>query len=208
MHIHPPSFREQRLSIGVEAKTKKEVGKVFEFMNESDVELVLIGIPTKDDKVPSMYDLIKHYCDQKYGIISCCFNTENITEVNMGAKRDYLENFLRKRAIQSQLPFLTARTMVMGVVVSHSDALEKVLSLVSAAVGSYDEALTKYAASIRMQKKERDETVKQLDSMLLKGYQKHNYHYPDNIFVFRDGVSETQLEQVKEKEIPLIWAAI
>lgn len=56
--------------------------------------------------------------------------------------------------------------MVMGVVVSHSDALEKVLSLVSAAVGSYDEALTKYAASIRMQKKERDETVKQLDSMV------------------------------------------
>ncbi len=45
-------------------------------------------------------------------------------------------------------------------------------------------------------------------SELLKGYQKHNYHYPDNIFVFRDGVSETQLEQVKEKEIPLIWAAI
>ena len=31
---------------------------------------------------------------------------------------------------------------------------------------------------------------------------------PDNIFVFRDGVSETQFEQVKEKEIPLIWAAI
>ena len=46
MHIHPPSFREQRLSIGVEAKTKKEMGKVFELMNEADVELVLIGIPT------------------------------------------------------------------------------------------------------------------------------------------------------------------
>ena len=51
---------------------------------------------TEDDKVPSMYDLIKHYCDQKYGIISCCFNMENITEVNLGAKRDYLENFFRK----------------------------------------------------------------------------------------------------------------
>ncbi len=80
-----------------------------------------------------MYDLIKHHCDQKYGIISCCFNAENITEVNLGAKRDYLENFLQKvngklngqnviidqRAIQSQLPFLNAHTMVMGVVVSH-----------------------------------------------------------------------------------------
>ena len=111
-----------------------------------------------------MYDLIKHYCDQKYGIISCCFNAENIIEVNLGAKRDYLENFLQKvngklngqnviidqRAIQSQLPFLNAHTMVMGVVVSHSDATEKVLSSVSAAVGSYDETLTKYTASIRV----------------------------------------------------------
>ncbi len=57
--------------------------------------------------------------------------------------------------------------MVMGVVVSHSDATESVLSLVSAAVGSYDETLTKYATSIRVQKKEEnDETVKQLDSMV------------------------------------------
>ncbi|XP_017494498.1 PREDICTED: protein argonaute 2-like [Rhagoletis zephyria] len=79
--------------------------------------------------------------------------------------------------------------MVMGVVVSHSDATEKVLSSVSAAVGSYDETLTKPPSCWRSTESTTTTT-------------------PDNIFVFCDGVSETQFEQVKEKEIPLIQAAI
>lgn len=70
------------------------------------------------------------------------------------------------RVIQNDLPFNMARTMVMGVDVNHPGATEKVLSSISAAVGSYDAALTKYSASIRVQKKERDEMVKQLDSMV------------------------------------------
>lgn len=185
-------------------------------------KLMFLGIPTFHDSVPpaEMYNLIKHYCDQKHAIMSCCFKTDNATSLKPG----YLENFLLKvngklrgqnqiimpNVIQ-ELPFKLARTMVMGVDVNHPGLSEKVLSSIAAAVGSYDPLFTKYVASIRVQKNERDEMVKQLDEMteeLLKCYHKENKFFPDNIFVFRDGVSEGQFEQVKSKEIPLIRAAV
>ena len=54
------------------------------------------------------------------------------------------------------------RTMVMGVDVNHPGATEKVFSSISAAVGSYDPMFSKYSAAIRVQKKERDEMVRQM----------------------------------------------
>src|SRR5699024_5948897 len=96
--------------------------------------------------------------------------------------------------------------------VNHPSETEKVLSSVSAAVGSYDIEFSKYSASIRVQKKERDEMVKQLDEMileLLQEFAKENKRrYPTNMIVFRDGVSEGQFEKVITTEIPLIKSAI
>ncbi|KAH9389131.1 hypothetical protein TYRP_008485 [Tyrophagus putrescentiae] len=105
-----------------------------------------------------------------------------------------------------------ARTMVMGVVVNRLDPKKEALFLVSAAVGSYDNALTQYTCLNSSAKKEKsDATVKQLDLMtseLLEEFRKHNNYYPENIFVFRSNITENHLKQVEEMEIPLIRAAI
>src|SRR5699024_1948239 len=71
---------------------------------------------------------------------------------------------------------------------------------------------TKYSASLRVQARERDETVKQLDLMiseLLEEYQKANQDcYPENVIVFRDGVSEGQFAEAKRIELRLAEAAM
>ena len=91
--------------------------------------------------------------------------------------------------------------------VNHPGATENVFSSIAAAVGSYDEMFTKYVASISVQKKARDEMIDNVDTMigeLMEGYRKANGGYPENVFIFRDGVSEGQFDQIKTKECPKI----
>lgn len=167
-----------------------------------------------------MYNLIKHSCDQKYGIVSQCFKADYINEQPGG----YFENLLLKvngkiggqnivvnPQVLNELPFNYKRTMILGVDVNHPGATEKVLSSIAVAVGSYDPLFTYYSASIRIQKKERDEMIRQMDSMveeLLEEYKKKNNQYPENLFIFRDGVSEGQFDKVENIEIPLIQKMI
>lgn len=157
-----------------------------------------------------------------YGVVSQCFKSQNLAKIPRG----YFDNFLLKvngkiggknNVIDSTtfamlMPALAQPTMVVGVDVNHPGETERVLSSVSAAVGSYDREFSKYSASIRVQEKGGDEIVKQLDVMmleLLQHFAKENQgRYPNNLIVFRDGVSEGQLEKVRKTEIPLIRAAI
>ncbi|KAH9389132.1 hypothetical protein TYRP_008486, partial [Tyrophagus putrescentiae] len=67
----------------MEVRTKEGVRNIFAHLQQkTNTELVFMGIPKENDGVSPqvIYNLIKHYCDQKYGIISCCFMTKYITE--------------------------------------------------------------------------------------------------------------------------------
>lgn len=101
--------------------------------------------------------------------------------------------------------------MMVGIDVNHPGETEQVLSSVAAAVGSYDSMFSLYNTSIRVQRKERDEMVMHLDDMiseLLEQYYVQNKKtFPDNLIVFRDGVSDGQFEKVVAIEIPLIRRA-
>src|SRR5699024_2010752 len=139
--------------------------------------------------------LVKHYFDQVCGVISQCFKADHLGHIPRG----YFDNFLLKvngkiggknNVIEAAnfrmlMPALAQPTMIVGVDVNHPSETEKVLSSVSAAVGSYDIEFSKYSASIRVQKKERDEMVKQLDEMileLLQEFAKENKRrYPTNM---------------------------
>ena len=166
-----------------------------------------------------MYNLVKHACDQNYGIISQCFRAEKLERSPNG----YFENLLLKvngkiggqnTALESsellKLPFNPAETMLVGMDVNHPGSTERVLSSVAAAVGSYDKSFSQYNASITVQKKERDEMVISIDTMmteLLNQYHKVNNVYPKNVIIFRDGVSDGQFNKVLTIEIPRIESA-
>ena len=114
-------------------------------------------------------------------------------------------------ALPKQLPFNVERTMFFGVDVNHPSETERLSSSVAVAVGSIDPMFSSYIASIRVQKKEKDEEIKELDSMLvelIKEYHKTNGTHPENLVIFRDGVSDGMFEKVSKSELPLIRAAI
>ena len=102
--------------------------------------------------------------------------------------------------------------MFVGIDVNHPTDTEKIHSSVAAAVGSLDSMFSQYAASIRVQKKATDETVENLDAMiveLLEEYQKANHQaLPENMIIFRDGVSEGQFHKVLTTEVRCIQAGI
>src|SRR5699024_10699649 len=109
------------------------------------------------------------------------------------------------------IPFNMERTMFVGIDVNHPSELERVHSSVSAAVGSLDPFFSQYTASISVQKKETDEIVRNIGPMiseLLEEYQRVNSALPENMIIFRDGVSEGQFQQVCNTELPNIQAGI
>ena len=88
---------------------------------------------------------------------------------------------------------------------------ERLTSSIAVAVGSVDDQFSEYTCSIRIQKKEKDEILRIMDEMipeLLDEYHKKNRYYPENMVVYRDGVSEGQYQQVLGTEVSSIVAAI
>jgi len=147
-----------------------------------------------------IYNAVKHCSEQKAGIMTQCFKADIMHTMPRG----YWDTFLLKvngkiggqnTAIAmgdlASLPFDAARTMMVGIDVTHPGQNDRVSSSVAAAVGSYDAMFTRYNTSIKVQYRERDETVKQLDEMmadLLAQYYRVNKYFPENVIIFRDGL--------------------
>jgi len=155
-----------------------------------------------------IYSAVKHCCDQKQGIVSQCFKSDILRNMPRG----YFDNFLLKvngklgglnavidPNMLKQMPFDVERTIFIGVDVNHPAETEKITSTVAAGVGSLDPMFSRYSTSIRVQKKQCDEIIKYLKEIitdLLKAYQTANGYLPDNMIIFRDGISEGMHEKV------------
>ena len=104
------------------------------------------------------------------------------------------------------------KTVVVGVDVTHpSPGYASTAPSVAGMVASVDRWLGQWPADLRIQESRR-EMVSELDSMLKsrlhlwKTQGKHNV-YPDNLLVYRDGVSEGQYATVLDTELPLLRKA-
>jgi len=148
-----------------------------------------------------------------YGIVSQCIDTKNIKKV----PDDYFESFLLKvnaklggqntvfdESAVKTFPFHCDRTMIVGVdVQSPYGAFLKVQSNISALVGSYDNLFTKYSASIRVQQKN-SLIIPNIESMLdelLGEYYRYNNRYPENVILFRRGISNSNFLYFRRSEI-------
>lgn len=115
-----------------------------------------------------------------------------------------------------------AETMIMGVDVNHPGKLDSVRCSIAAAVGytrgpeasASASGIGRFTTVVVVQEEERLETVTELPAMmrkLLKGWmvaspkdpkdQKNRKMLPENLFIFRDGVSEGQFEKVLQHEV-------
>ncbi|KAJ6025043.1 hypothetical protein N7540_005840 [Penicillium herquei] len=188
---------------------------VRDLQNQYRPNLVLGILPGKDT---ALYNTIKQVCDVRCGVRNVNVQAEKIQQAqdqycaNVGLKINLKLGGGNQSLRTSDLGlFADGKTMLVGLDVTHpSPGSANSAPSVAAIVASVDASLAQWPAELRIQKA-RQEMVDDLNVLLqsrLKLWAKNNKgKYPENIVVYRDGVSEGQYDIVIEKELPLLKQA-
>lgn len=103
------------------------------------------------------------------------------------------------------------KTMLVGIDVTHpSPGSSSKAPSVAALVASIDKDLAQWPATIRLQREAKAEMVDALQEMLesrLHLWHRKNNAFPENLLIYRDGVSEGQYARVLEEELPQLRKA-
>ncbi|KAI2775636.1 eukaryotic translation initiation factor 2C 2 [Daldinia loculata] len=190
------------------------------FMKQAASSLNLLFIILPSTPIP-LYYRIKQLGDVKYGIHTVCSVGSKI------AKPQGQDQYFRNLALKVNLKLggdnqvITPanlgiigenKTMVVGIDVTHpSPGSSKLAPSVAGMVASIDNKLGQWPGMLRIQRG-REEMVKDLKDMLksrLRLWREKGKHatLPENILVYRDGVSEGQYQKVLDEELPLLRAA-
>jgi eukaryotic translation initiation factor 2C len=183
------------------------------------LELLLVILP---DAITPLYNRIKHYGDVKYGIHTVCCVGHKLARCN----DQYFANVALKVNLKlggnNQLLHASRRgiidedkTMVVGIDVTHpSPGSAPNAPSIAGIVASVDRWLGQWPAVLRIQSKPLKEMVSDLVDMLksrLRLWKDPNHgghaNLPENILVYRDGVSESQYQTVLNEEVPLLRRA-
>lgn len=100
--------------------------------------------------------------------------------------------------------------MICGIDVYHSGTSHSTKRSISGFVASMDKMLTTWHSKVYMQGKGQ-ELVDMMQLCFISAigaYQKHNNCYPNRVIVYRDGVSEGQLDTVAKYEVKQMQAAL
>ena len=171
------------------------------------LDILLITLPAKDT---ALYNRIKRYSDQNAGIHTVCV----IEEEFLNCKGSYFGNValkfnLKLGGINHTLRDLDlgivsqGKTMVVGIDVVHPSPGSGRASI-AAMAGSVDKSLAQWPVDLRVQIREGKEMLDKIRHMInsrLALWMDRNDEYPENILVYRDGVSEGQYEQVLKEEL-------
>ncbi|KAI1355074.1 RNA interference and gene silencing protein [Xylaria sp. FL0043] len=178
-------------------------------------KLILVIIP--DAEMTVAYNHVKYVCDVKEGILNVCVLASKFSRANpqylanVGLKFN-LKLGGRNHALDpSKLGFVgQKRTIVVGIDVTHpSPGSSRNAPSVAGVVASTDEWLGQWPADMRIQPA-RQERVDDLDIMVksrLLLWKEKNKVLPENILVYRDGVSEGEYSIVLNLELPALRRA-
>ena len=182
-------------------------------------QLIFAIIPSQVSTVATAaYNRVKLACDVKKGIVNVCVLDSKFARAN----EQYYANVALKFNLKlggrnhtvdpSKLGLLQeGKTMVVGIDVTHpSPGSASNAPSVAGIVASVDWWLAQWPADLRIQPP-LTETVEGLDVLLksrLQLWRKYNNgQLPENILVYRDGVSEGEYNMILEKELPLLRKA-
>jgi hypothetical protein len=160
----------------------------------------------------AIYRRVKYACDVQYGLINICVIAAKLAQANaqyhanvalkvnlkLGGRNQTLEN--DKLGIIAE-----GKTMIVGMDVTHpAPGSPAPAPSVASIVASVDPWLAQWPADLRMQTG-RQEKVNDLAELLrsrLLLWRAKQGRLPDNILVYRDGVSEGQYQMVVQDELP------
>lgn len=183
------------------------------------LDLIYIILPVKQT---ALYNRIKRICDVKLGLVNICSIGNKL--VDSQGRPQYFGNVALKFNLKgggdnqlvdpTRLHFISAgNTMIVGIDVTHPDPNSSSRApSVAAMVASINQYLGQWPATAAIQKQSRQEFVDGLKDLLkrhLNLWKTEGKHtrFPENILVYRDGVSEGQYQMVKDRELPLLRQA-
>ncbi|KAJ1658767.1 hypothetical protein IWQ61_002036 [Dispira simplex] len=153
----------------------------------------LLGIPTQCVLMSKLYNARPQYFA----------NLLLKVNVKLGGLNAALRNGILERMYRS------APTLVIGADVSHPGPGNNSQPSIAAVVGSVDEELGKYTSCVSYQTPHQ-EIIEDLESIMVKilrGFQAGSQRQPECIIFYRDGVSETQFNQLCDAEVEAIQQA-
>lgn len=194
---------------------ERQIQSVIEELAPKNLSFVLFILPDKDNT--HIYNAVKLNCDVRHGVRNACViankfatkgvqyyaNTSLKVNLKLGGTNHLLEN--------NQLGIIDqGKTMLVGIDVTHpSPGSASSAPSIAAIVASIDKKISQFPAELRVQAA-KQEKVDALDILLksrLNLWRKHNQQYPQNIIVYRDGVSEGQYDMVVNDELPQLKKA-
>ena len=202
-------------STSMESDIDRAVQTFMKSQKRRPPHFLLVILPARDTRV---YNRVKYTCDVKEGLLNVCAVASKFVK----ARNDqYFANIAlkvnlklggRNHILESPKLGILAegKTMVVGLDVTHpSPGSSKNAPSVAGIVASVDRWLGQWPAQLSIQPS-REEMISGLAQMVesrLRLWQTHNKTLPENILVYRDGVSEGQYDIVLDKELPSLRAA-
>ncbi|KAL9555283.1 hypothetical protein MBANPS3_002436 [Mucor bainieri] len=177
----------------------------------AEPQLVVCILPNLGSQ---LYGEIKRITDTVIGVPSQCLQSKHVAS----AKKQYLANVALKVNVKlggsnhtlnnGEIPFVSEQpTIVFGIDVSHPFPGSNAPSI-AAVTASMDVNAVRYASTIRLQA--RTEIVNDLTNvvveLLRKFYQKTGFK-PQRMIFYRDGVADSQFQQVMTTEVNAIRQA-
>lgn len=181
---------------------------------QNKVRFLICVMPFHD---VGIYNTIKTLADTKGGFSTLCTIGQKFMKVqrqeqyfgNLALKINLKAGGINHTLDPAKLGIVSqGKTMVVGIDVTHpSPGSKGTAPSAAGVVASVDALLGQWPATFSIQES-RKEMVTALESMILSRlrlWQKHNkQQLPENIIVYRDGVSEGQYQILLDQELPLI----
>ncbi|CAG8960888.1 hypothetical protein HYFRA_00002425 [Hymenoscyphus fraxineus] len=188
----------------------------LEKQSEQGVNFLYIILKDKD---ANFYAEIKRWGDCVKGIPTICTRYSTLfPPEEKGKKRaDFNDTALCANISQLSMTGTPKDTMIVGADCTHPGAGVEHCPSIAAIVATNDDESSQYLGSARLQKR-RQEEIADLHGMMVERIKAWSHKaskagksggnaLPKHIFFYRDGVSESQLAMVLDKELPQIRSA-
>ena len=194
----------------------------FKKAYDEGIKFLLVVLPKQDTQ---LYDKVKKLGDIVWGIHTVCVigSAGRFFNPHQSKATQYFANVALKINIKlggvnhslagKKLEVLEDdRTMIIGIDVTHpSPGSKSTAPSAAAMVSNVDSNLAQWPVDLRLQRTSKDEMVSELSPMLktrLDLWKKnHQGQLPDNLLIFRDGVSEGRYQQILEIELARLRSA-
>ncbi|RYO97065.1 hypothetical protein DL765_011363 [Monosporascus sp. GIB2] len=217
--IESRSLNARGINVSTRGQFINNLRQAFQGLKAQNPDFVFVVLPRQDTPI---YNVVKTLGDVEFGYPTVCVVRRNL--IKNGGSPQYFANVALKvnlkmggtnHKLGDDVSIIKdGKTMVVGYDVTHPTNLsgnaDNLPSLVGL-VASIDKDLGQWPASAWAQAGRVEMLDKNLEDAFverLRLWQRHNQNrLPENIIIFRDGVSEGQFEQVLTKELPYMRAA-